>query len=226
MALVAQYEQLAEENRRFDSVAAEAASMDAVRRKYAKGGENIHRGYYSPSSLDLVVGGCDRGRLLKTASPKSYTYEYLFDAEGRLLCVNQEEESSGVELLSWEGDTETGFTYGASFGGMALRTVCKTVRKDGSVLRFECAALADVNGRFRCTELSTETSEYDAQGQMTALLHQHYIPMTRLLTQHQYTFTRDGEGYLSQFSLKELGVIAAQKQRRETQWFPVLAKRK
>ena len=224
--LVAQYEQMAEENRRFDPVEAETANMEAARREYAKGGESLHRGYYSPSALDLVVKGRDRGRLLKTAAPKSYSYEYLFDAKRRLLCVNRSDDLLGVEMIRYQGDTETGFTFGSSFGDMSLRTICKTVRQDGSVRRVELVSFAVANGRLRCVELEAETPSYDEQGRMTALLHQHFIPMTRLLIQHQYTFTRDEEGYLSQFSMEKLGVVAAQKQHREAQWFPVLAKRK
>ena len=226
IALAAQYEQMAEENRRFDSVEAEAAAMETARREYAKGGECLHRGYYSPSALDLVVKGCDRGRLLKSAAPKSYSYEYLFDVRGRLLCVHSAEGMPCVELLRYQEDTEIGFTYESSRNGMTLRTICKTLRQEGSVRRVERAYVEEAGGRLRCVELEAETPEYDAQRRMTALLHQHFIPMARLLTQHQYSFNRDEEGYLSQFSLEELGTVAAQKQHREAQWFPVLAKRK
>ena len=226
LALAEEYERLAEENRQFSPVEAEAAAGNAVRRQYAKGGECLHRGYYSPSMLDLVVGGCDRGRLLKTTAPRNYSYEYLFDEDGRLLCVNQAEGAIHVELLRREDDAETGFTYGASPVGMSLRTICKTVRKDGLTARFELASLADDNGRFRCMEFSRETPEYDGEGNMTALLHQHFLPMTRLLTQHRYTFMRDEEGYLSKYVIKEEGILAAGQPQREPQWLPVLARRK
>ena len=226
LALAEEYERLAEENRQFSPIEREAIAMETASRRYAKGGECLLRGYYSPSQLDLVVGGCNRGRLLKTAAPRNYTYEYLFDEDGRLLCVNQSDGAVSVELLRREGDTETGFTYDAFAGGRPLRTICNTVRRDGLPRRFESASFVDDKGRFRCMELSVETPEYDGEGKMTALLHQHFLPMTRLLTQHRYTFTRDEEGYLSQFSMEELGALAAQKPPREPQWFPVLAKRK
>ena len=61
----------------------------AYRKEYAKGGATIHRGFYSPSSLDLVVGGCHRGKLFKRI-PKNgeYDYEYIFDDQGNLRQLN------------------------------------------------------------------------------------------------------------------------------------------
>lgn len=68
------------------------------KREYSKGGETLHRGFYSPSSLDLVVGGSCRGRLLKN-TPKSntYDYEYLFDDRDNIVCSKKySDEFDGV----------------------------------------------------------------------------------------------------------------------------------
>lgn len=59
--------------------------------QYARGGVTLQRGYYCPSPVyDLVVGGADRGRLLKSPSrcktPPDFAYG--FDAQGRLIVVD------------------------------------------------------------------------------------------------------------------------------------------
>lgn len=71
------------------------------RREYSKGGKNIHRGFYSPSNLDLVHNNCNRGKLLKK-SPKNnnYDYEYLFDSQNNIICVKNTAVNSMEFLVS------------------------------------------------------------------------------------------------------------------------------
>lgn len=59
--------------------------------QYARGGGVLHRGWYCPSPVyDMVIGGADRGRLLKSPSrcktPPDFAYG--FDAQGRLIVVD------------------------------------------------------------------------------------------------------------------------------------------
>ena len=59
--------------------------------QYARGGGVLHRGRYCPSPVyDMVIGGADRGRLLKSPSrcktPPDFAYG--FDAQGRLIVVD------------------------------------------------------------------------------------------------------------------------------------------
>lgn len=46
--------------------------------QYTIGGETLHRGYYCPSLIkDIVIGNCNRGRLVRnTKKAKKITYEY------------------------------------------------------------------------------------------------------------------------------------------------------
>lgn len=59
--------------------------------QYARAGVTLQRGYYCPSPVyDLVVGGANRGRLLKSPArcktPPDFAYG--FDAQGRLIVVD------------------------------------------------------------------------------------------------------------------------------------------
>ena len=64
------------------------ADHDTCRREYSRGGQTIHRGFYSPSRMDMVTGGMHRGNLLK-GLPRSFKnlYEYHFDSQDRLIRV-------------------------------------------------------------------------------------------------------------------------------------------
>ena len=98
------------------NVLKENIERNVCRREYAKGGEFLHRGFYSPSCLDLVVG-VKRGRLLKKI-PKDnkYTYEYLFDASNKLICVYKNEDFGGrqlkvVEYLIYNDESVLGLLF-------------------------------------------------------------------------------------------------------------------
>lgn len=61
----------------------------ALEKKYARGGECIHRGFFCPSPIfDIVVGGANRGRLLKTQrSMETADYCYTF-SKGNLVMAD------------------------------------------------------------------------------------------------------------------------------------------
>ena len=81
----------------FDALEKDVVS-NVCRREYARGGELLHRGFYSPSCQDLVIGNCSRGRLVKKQpSADSGYYEYLFDSQDRLICVYKYDRSLSAE---------------------------------------------------------------------------------------------------------------------------------
>ena len=68
-------------NRRMDET--------GLTKEYGRGGSTLHRGFYCPSPVkDIIVGGCDRGRLVhkpKSDLPVDYVY---FKKEGKLLIAD------------------------------------------------------------------------------------------------------------------------------------------
>ncbi len=65
------------------------AENQVVKKEYARGGECIHRGFYCPSPvLDIIVGNCKRGKLVKKPR-KQPDYEYWFDSHNRLILSKQ-----------------------------------------------------------------------------------------------------------------------------------------
>lgn len=56
-------------------------------KEYGRGGATLHRGFYCPSPVeDIIIGGCDRGRLVR--NPKSeLPVDYIYLKEGDRLKI-------------------------------------------------------------------------------------------------------------------------------------------
>lgn len=83
--------------------------------KYAKGGANLHRGQYCPSIiLDIVVGNCSRGILVKKPSICNlYTYQYGFSNNDELIFVMcyYNGKIASEEYIFYEGNYIKGYTF-------------------------------------------------------------------------------------------------------------------
>lgn len=177
------------------------------RREYAKGGTTLHRGFYSPSASDLVVGSCNRGRLLKNPTKDSnYDYEYLFDNQSNLICVYKySDEFEGVfsvistELFIYELNKVLSLVFEPY-----LTVISECQYKEGKLIRYE-NALGELHyGGKGCTEINVETFEY-ADDLLKSFCWYRYIPSIQLLDQYRYTFARDEEGYMSTYTVEQLG---------------------
>ena len=183
------------------------------RREYAKGGECIHRGVHSPSRMDLVAGGMNRGRLLRR-QPKenNYNYEYLFDKQDKLICVyrydlyGETPKLAGTELFVYKEDVVLSFEFDyTEWCGYSLMCMSECQYENGKLTRYErvlCSFLGVIGKD--CTEINVETFEY-ADGLLQALYWYRYMPSIQILDQHKYTFVRDEEGYLSTYTAEQIG---------------------
>ena len=92
------------------------SESQVVRKEYARGGEVIHRGFYCPSTVqDIIVGNCNRGKLVKKPR-KTPDYEYWFDDNDRLilvkqLCADNTEIPPTIELLFYNNKTVDSILY-------------------------------------------------------------------------------------------------------------------
>ncbi len=173
-------------------------SAKAYRREYSKGGETIHRGFYSPSSLDLVVSGCNRGRLYKRLpKPGTCTYEYIFDDKDNMICCNKYNKFKTVstELFIYEQDKVYGLYYDYS-----LSFISECHYENGKLIKYDNALL----WKDKCFEINEEIIEYE-NDLMKTLYWSRYTPDTKLLTTNKYTFSRDEEGYLSTYLVEQIG---------------------
>ena len=188
----------------------ERAEKSVLRREYAKGGETLHRGFYSPSALDLVVSGSGRGRLLKRTPKGPFSYEYLFDADSRLVCVNKYSDFiDGVlrivnsEYLVYDPNDVLAFTYDLLHGnGLSFISKCKCENSD--IVRYETASFPNPeNGD--CHEINVEEFGYENRLMCSDRwsYYFHFLGQD-IMHQDEYSFIRDDDGYVTSFTARSL----------------------
>jgi len=181
----------------------------ARRCEYARGGEGFHRGFYSPSVMDLVVGGLNRGSLYKRL-PKNnkHSYEYVFDAQDNLICVHEygnlggEHRLAYAELFVREQDTILSLIFDPVHASLQFISECQYT--GNRLMRYAFVHCDLWMGGKGCNEINVETHGY-AGGLMQAVCWYRYSPSIQLLDQYKYTFARDEEGYLSTYTEEQLG---------------------
>ena len=189
----------------FDSLNSEVGKK-IFRMEYATGGKTIHRGYYSPSALDMIVMGRNRGRLLKRKpKPHHYDYEYFFDKDDQLIAVHKhvrewEPSVYEIEFIIYEGSNTLSLVY-EPYNDYRLFIMTKTQSENGQLMRFENAFRTSVGDEM--TEIDVETFEYE-DGKMNAFCWSHYTPSLRLLDQLRYVLSRDEDGYYSTYTVEDL----------------------
>ena len=179
------------------------------RRAYSKGGKTLHRGFYSPSSLDLVVEGNRRGRLLKNPPEgNTYDYEYLFDDGNNLIGVKKySHESDGVfraaavELFAYEQERVLAFEFDPCHKYVPY-FISECQYENGRLARYE-TALCGVPGQGKdCIEINVEIPGYE-DALLKSVLWYRYVPCIQLLDGSRYIFSRDETGRLSEYTVED-----------------------
>ena len=183
------------------------------RREYASGGEGTHRGYYYPSILDLIVTGVSRGKLLKRKPRNGCSvYEYLFDTEDNLICVQQGEYDDGVhnpsyiELFVREDNVVLSFEYEMNpYHGPRLFIMSECHYSNRQRIKYGYSGCwtifneKDIQTRKYGGDIMVEDYEYDEDGLFHTLHWARYSPSLNSLTIEKHCFSRDEEGNLSSF---------------------------
>lgn len=179
------------------------------KREFARGGEGLHRGARSPSMMDIVVGGVNRGKLLRKRPLNNlYNYEYLLDAQANLLCVYNYEYINGsikllsTELLIYQQNQTLSLVFDAD-ETHSLSFISKCIYENDNLMRYETALFALPPERNACLEINVETYEY-LNGQIQAFRWCRYNPFIKLLNQEKFTFARDDNGYLSTYKVERI----------------------
>lgn len=193
-------------------------AKNTVLKKHATGGECIHRGALSPSNSDMIVGGCNRGRLLKRAPKGHFSYEYFFDINGLPICSkkygNPRFEKAicyETEFLIYEGDTVLGIKFDSN--DKIIKNISKCFFENGILVKYENAFISTVEryGRSEIPmfsklselpEISIEIPRYE-NGRILSLEWQRFNPPLGLNVK-EYNFSIDSAGELSTYKVKQL----------------------
>ena len=164
--------------------------------QYARGGVTLQRGYYCPSPVyDLVVGGANRGRLLKSPArcktPPDFVYG--FDGQGRLIVVDgpYSDLTHGPyyrEVVLREENREIGLRMDTD-GRLCGISICRY--QDDRLTEYITALRLDRrSGSF--TSFEQEVYTYQDGHLSTMDLLEHDAPSGLVRTWH-YAFDREGE---------------------------------
>ena len=201
--------------------------QNVFRHEYAKGGQSLHRGFYSPSAQDMVVSGCNRGKLLKR-QPKNnnYDYEYLFDKNDKLICSKTYSDFFGpfevveIELFEYKPDNVFSFYFNTKWDNILIGiTECQY---ENGVLTEYATAKFYFYESSSCDEMEVERFFYE-NNLMKSFCHYIYTPSLPLLTQNKYVFTRDEEGYFSRYTIYPINDLSPEQNiEQETESYHVL----
>ncbi len=95
------------------------------REEFASGGECLLKGYYCPNKIvDIVVGGVNRGKILKRITSLSKKdFWYGFDKNNRLLMIKSKAGAT-IEIISYVDNKEIGIGFSELTGNINFVSEC------------------------------------------------------------------------------------------------------
>ncbi len=174
----------------------------AYKTEFCKGGELIHRGYYSPSMSDLFFGNVKRGRLLKKAPIDcKFTYEYIFDQGNKLICVNKYDYSDdylahlSTEVFVYENNSVLAFTFSEGRDlPHSLNAITECQYEDDRLIRYEIAHFPP-NCSDSVYSIDVESFEYSEDFVMLVDWYS-FDTGPELLKHKQFSLNRDKNNYI------------------------------
>lgn len=164
--------------------------------QYSSGGEKMHRGYYCPSpTFDLVVGKCNRGKLLDSNVNKKVSFEYYFDSQKRLVAVIQ--PSIYSELIIYIDSRSLGLSFDKD---KCLNTITECNYKNGTIQAYTRCFYNCYTDDIASYEKEAYTYKDDLLQATEAYV---FLPDTHLLNHEKYTFEHDDMNYLKTYKVTE-----------------------
>ena len=154
---------------------------------YSKGGLLLHRGYFSPSMLDImgILGGVSRGRLINDKN--NADYEYIFDAENRLICCKKYSNENNIkalietEFLIYDEDNVLSLIFNHFQGELYFISECFFT--DGNQQKYQTAIFYNDD-----IEINIEELEF-SKGNINSLLYSRYLSGSNFFDQEKYNFS-------------------------------------
>ena len=165
--------------------------------QYSVGGDEMHRGYYCPSpTYDLIVGKCNRGKVLKSIIEDSkISFQYYFDKNNNLKAINHLSVDLEVIIYNDAGSVGISFNTDDSINNISE---CRYI--DGRIQSYtKC-----LYNSYTASITSYEKEDYIyKEGLLEATISYTFLPDTKLLCYEQYVFEHDEEGYLKTYKVIE-----------------------
>ncbi len=218
------FEKIAEEYENAELYLCDQFQNRVVKETYSINGRELHRGYYSPSPVfDVVIGNCNRGKLLKRLTKKSnVAFNYGFDESDRLIVVKNffDESITATEFIIYNNNIATGITFSSDH---LITNLCEEIYENRKLKFLSQADFFPENHSI--FNLHQESYTYDVSGIKTADIYM-YDPQFPLLQHQQYHFKHDADGYLSEYTVTSFDGETPQKSVWDNHIFNVDIKRK
>ncbi len=168
---------LIDTNRQLVNERQQEIEKQVVRWEYGIGGNNLPRGYYSPSIIEhIVIANAKRGRICKTKRPSNPSFAFGFDADDRLIIVKQENRT---EAITYNGNVSFGITATDDH----IETVTECIYDENNKL-IQLRFLIDQ------TELTLENYRYEEN---SMFVQRDIYSVGFMVSQNRYRFTVNGD---------------------------------
>ena len=204
------YSFLLEDNRRLMNTALALSREDHEERihsckeqinnyQYAAGGELLHRGYRCPSLIkDIVIGNCNRGRILvhPTKAKQKIEYEYgLHDNQLLLVKHYLSDQAFEIEYVSYSGDIQIGYTFDSE---MLLQTISECIYHSDKLMSYSVVNLNSC-GVF----ISSEKEIYEYDNDLLYSTTSYMMQTLNSCTHNKYIFNHNSDGFLVSYQVIE-----------------------
>lgn len=168
-----------------------------VRQEYGRGGLGNARGYYYPCPVtDLIVGGFNRGKLLKRlkgANPPDYVFG--FNSQNQLVAVEwyTGEDVYEKEVIFYEGQVSRSIRFNDYRYGLYITDARKCIYEGDRLMFMETVEFDTLK---KVSGFEIEEYTYSEEGIQT-YSNLMFRPDNNLVSHRIYGFSHDPEGYLT-----------------------------
>lgn len=138
--------------------------------KYSSG-SNLHLGYYCPSLVvDITVGGCHRGLLLKKdKKTKRTTHKYYFDKDNKLIMVREYIENlNGIDeigILFYEVNKISEITFQVdknnNYISNSINNISMYIYENENITQYYDIYGYEYNNTYKINSVRAELYQYD-----------------------------------------------------------------
>ena len=183
------------------------AEKNVVKKEFSRGGECLHRGFYCPSPvLDIVIGGCKRGKLIKKPR-KTPDFEYWFNADNKIILTKKANIPEGFDSSAIEYElifNYYDFTESVIFQINPNKTVhisglTKCLYQNKQIQSYDYMSVFDEP--FNCNEISNEEFFYN-NGRLVSSVLQKYNFDVRIIFKDIFFYNYNSEGKIVSYTLE------------------------
>lgn len=172
------------------------AEKSAARFEYGKGGETLHRGYYCPSPIiDIIAGGCNRGKILKRLTSNSTpSYKYGFNDENNIIFACNIIDKLNEVIIN-KNNLSIGIVFSENYG---IHAVAECLYDKGNIIFYNYGVFNPFSNSI--DEVKIEMYEYSNFGiDCVYFINFFYDRKNSIFKKEKFKFYHNENGFISKF---------------------------